>query len=35
MQAYANVDYKDVVICNRRTEGTEVYDFSFSCTFPE
>jgi len=27
MQAYANVDYNGMAICNRRTEGTDVYDF--------
>jgi hypothetical protein len=33
MQAYANVDYNDMAICNRRTESTDVFDFSFFVYF--
>jgi len=33
MQAYANVDYNDIAICNRRTESAHIYDFSFFVYF--
>jgi hypothetical protein len=33
MQAYADVDYNDMAICNRRTENADVYDFSFFLYF--
>lgn len=33
MQAYANVDYNDMAICDRGTEKADVYDFSYFVYF--